>query len=390
VKVKRVPEDFQVEERTAVVPGAEGPFALYRLTKEGLGTLEAVTAIARRWRIPERRIAFGGLKDRHAVTRQFVTVERGPPRDLEQTNLRLEYLGRVARPFAAADVAGNGFRIVLRALTADEERVALAALPAVVRDGVPNYFDDQRFGSLGYEGVHVAEPWIRGDYEGTLRLGIAGATPMDRPRDREEKRLLREGWGDWRALAARLAPTPRRRIAEFLAARPGDWKGALALVRPDLRSLWLAAFQSDLWNGVLAAWLRENVPEGDRFDVAMKAATLPFFERVSDDVRARFHALSLPLPSSRVVVEDAAVRDLVDRTLAQRGLTMRQVNVKAPRGSFFSKGFRAAALRPEGLSHEAGDDDLHPGRRRVALAFDLPRGAYATIVVKRLQHGRSA
>jgi tRNA pseudouridine13 synthase len=385
VKVKRIPEDFQVEERTAVVPRAEGRFALYRLTKVGIGTMEAVSAVARRWRLPERAIAYGGLKDRHARTRQFVTIERGPPRDLEQENLALEYLGRAERPFTAADVAGNGFRIVLRSLSAGDEAACVRALARVALDGLPNYFDDQRFGSLGHEGVHVAQPWIRGDLEGTLRLGLAGATPMDRPRDREEKRLLRERWGDWEALARGLRPGPRQRIAAFLAARPGDWKGALALVRPDLRSLWLSALQSDLWNRVLAAWLRETVPAADLREMEMKAATLPFPERLSDDARARFHALSLPLPSSRVVVEDAAVRDLVERTLAPLGLTMRALNVKHPRGSFFSKGFRAAALRPQGIAHEAGADEIHPGRRRLSLAFDLPRGAYATILVKRLQ-----
>ena len=67
MKLKRLPEDFQVDERTAHQP-AEGPFALYRLTKRGLGTLEAVAAVGRRWKIPPGRIAWGGLKDRHAVT----------------------------------------------------------------------------------------------------------------------------------------------------------------------------------------------------------------------------------------------------------------------------------------------------------------------------------
>jgi tRNA pseudouridine13 synthase len=31
-----------------------------------------------------------------------------------------------------------------------------------------------------------------------------------------------------------------------------------------------------------------------------------------------------------------------------------------------------------------GDDDLHPGRKTFSLSFELPRGSYATIVVKRL------
>jgi tRNA pseudouridine13 synthase len=50
---------------------------------------------------------------------------------------------------------------------------------------------------------------------------------------------------------------------------------------------------------------------------------------------------------------------------------------------FFSRGERAATVRPEELSHEAADDELYPGRRKIALRFDLPRGSYATILVKR-------
>jgi tRNA pseudouridine13 synthase len=39
---------------------------------------------------------------------------------------------------------------------------------------------------------------------------------------------------------------------------------------------------------------------------------------------------------------------------------------------------------PEGLRSEAGPDDLHPGRQRLVLDFDLPRGSYATLIVKRI------
>jgi tRNA pseudouridine13 synthase len=57
MKVKRLPEDFRVEELTDVRPGPAGEFALYRLTKSGLGTPEAVDAILRRWKLPRRRFS---------------------------------------------------------------------------------------------------------------------------------------------------------------------------------------------------------------------------------------------------------------------------------------------------------------------------------------------
>jgi tRNA pseudouridine13 synthase len=58
--------------------------------------------------------------------------------------------------------------------------------------------------------------------------------------------------------------------------------------------------------------------------------------------------------------------------------------VKYPRDSFFSKGERPAITIPRDLKMHSDEDDLNAGRSRVTLQFVLPRGAYATIFVKRL------
>src|SRR4051812_15622025 len=54
MKLKRQPDDFQVEEIPLVQPGERGRYIFYRLSKSGLGTLEALEAIRRRWNLPER------------------------------------------------------------------------------------------------------------------------------------------------------------------------------------------------------------------------------------------------------------------------------------------------------------------------------------------------
>lgn len=384
MKLKRLPQDFDVTELTAVAPQATGRFGFYRLTKTGVGTPEAVETVLRAWRLPRRTLSFGGLKDRHALTRQHLTIEGGPPRDLTAGGVTLEHVGRLDRAFTAKDLLGNRFQVVLRALSPSEEQAACAALPEVARDGLPNYFDDQRFGSVGFDGAFVARPWIHGDYEGALRLALTGPNPHDRPADREAKRLLEAGWGDWAGLKARLGRSHARSVVTFLADRPGDWKGALGVVRQDLRSLWLAAFQSHLWNRVLAALVRERVPAEERVERPQKAGTLVFWRHLEPVTREQLAGTLLPLPSSRVDVPAGPVRALVDRVLAEDGLTLRQIDVRAPRGSFFSRGWRAAHLAPQGLAGTWADDELYPGRRRLTLTFDLPRGAYATILVKRL------
>ena len=101
MKLKRIPDDFQVAEQIAL-EATGGPIALYQLTKQSLGTREALDAIARRWNLPRRAVAFAGLKDRHALTRQFVTIEGGPRRGMGQTNLELEYVGQTPRHIHAS------------------------------------------------------------------------------------------------------------------------------------------------------------------------------------------------------------------------------------------------------------------------------------------------
>ncbi|MFM8981052.1 MAG: tRNA pseudouridine(13) synthase TruD [Planctomycetia bacterium] len=384
MKLRRQPEDFRVTELSGVLPQPEGRFGLYRLEKRGLATRDAVRAIQRAWRLPGRAIAYGGLKDRHAVTEQHVSVQGGPPTGLELPGVRLTYLGRLDRAFGPHDLLGNRFHLVLRDMGADEVRAARDALASLAEDGVPNYFDDQRFGSVTREGKHVAEAWVREDYEGALRRAFVDANEHDRPGQRALKRLLAERWGDWAGLRAALPGGQAALLVAHLAEHPGDFAGALGLVPHDLRSLWLAAFQSALWNELLAAEVREATEPAELVTLEGRAGPLPFWRRLTPGSRERLATLELPLPSSRTELAPGPLAERVASVLAAHGLALADLHVRRPKDSFFSKGWRPAVLRPTGLSVEVGADLLYPGRQAVTLAFDLPRGAYATVIVKRL------
>jgi tRNA pseudouridine13 synthase len=383
MRLKRLPEDFQVEEVTGFVPDG-GPFALYRLTKRSLGTPEAVAEVLRRWKVPRRRVSYGGLKDRHAVTHQYLTIQRGPRRDLTQQNFELAYQGQASRAFGPHDVAGNHFQITLRDVSDAEQREIEKGLESVGREGLPNCFDDQRFGSLGESGDFVARAWCLGDYERALWLALAEANPHDRPRDREQKRLLREYWGEWPRLKEVLAPSHRRSIATYLADRPGDFRGAIARVRADLRSLYLAAFQSELWNQLLAEFLRRQLRPAQLVGIESGGRDRLFYRDLEPAQVEALRTVKLPLPAARTRIDDPELRSLAEDVVGRAGLEWRQLRVKYPRDSFFSKGERPAVFFPASLRHQISPDELYSGRSKVTLAFDLPRGCYATILVKRL------
>ncbi len=225
MKVKCRPEDFRVEELAE--PRLDGgPFSLYRLEKQSIGTPEAIDAICRAWRLRREAVGIGGLKDRHAVTTQFVSIEAGPRRPLAQKSFSLIYLGQTSREFTSKDILANRFEIVLRDLAASEAEAVVRELPSAIADGVPNYFDDQRFGSVGESGDFIARPWCLGDYERTLWLAIAEANEHDPGDVRDEKRVLRDGWGDWQKCRRQAVRPLTRAIFERLCQRPDDFRGA--------------------------------------------------------------------------------------------------------------------------------------------------------------------
>ena len=113
MKLKTLPDDFEVEELSDFKLG-NGPFAVYLLTKRSLGTPESITAIAERWNLSRRQISYGGLKDKHAVTRQWVTIHHGPRRDMKQEHFTLAYQGQSSREFGPHDISANRFRVVMR------------------------------------------------------------------------------------------------------------------------------------------------------------------------------------------------------------------------------------------------------------------------------------
>ena len=384
MKLKSLPEDFEVEELSDF-PLDGGPFAVYLLTKRSLGTPEAITAISSRWNFPRRAIGYGGLKDKHAVTRQWVTIHRGPRRDFREESLSLTYQGQANRPFGPQDITANRFQIVMRNLTDEAAQKVIAARTSLAEFGVPNFYDDQRFGSLGESGEFIGRPWCLGDYERALWLAIAEPNSHDRPNDRDEKEIIRRLWGDWVACKATLRKSSSRSIITYLVDHPERFRDAFALLRQDLRSLWLAAYQSDLWNRCLAARLGQSIPASRTFPVQLATSRVSFFTELTESETTELQGLALPLPSARLHLDPGPLLDLYETILAEQGLALRELRVKYPRDSFFSKGERTAIVRPTEFKIGRQDaDELNEGRHRLTLEFVLPRGSYATIVIKRL------
>jgi tRNA pseudouridine13 synthase len=385
VKLKQQPYDFRVEELTEVTPGERGDFAFYRLEKRGWTTTDALELICRRWRIEARRVAFGGLKDRHAATVQYLTIYRGLRRGLKQQNVTLQYLGQVEQPYTSDAIRANRFDVTLRDLTAEDCERVLGGVGEIRRDGIANYFDDQRFGSVGPDEAFIGKLMVAGRYEDALRQALTSPYEFDRTPQRRTKAILIDCWGRWAECRKRLPPGHARDLVEYLDRHPDDFRGAVARLRPELQGMYLSAYQSHLWNRILAGYLGDTLRASQRLAIDTKLGSLPMPRVLGDEQRRRLATTMIALPAARSPLDAAAPWAVAaERVLASEGFAWTDLKLRGLRKPFFTRGERQALVIPDTIDAAVEDDKRHGGKRAVRLSFTLPRGSYATLVVKRL------
>lgn len=383
MRIKCLPTDFQVDEILSL-PTGSGQYALYELRKTSITTFSAMDRIARAWQIPREDLIFAGLKDKHACTTQGLSIFGGPRKNLSIEGLEVRYVGQTDRAIHPRDIQSNEFLVIVRDLSADDLARALKAAEEVRQYGLPNYFDKQRFGSLGESGEFVARAWCQGDYERALFLAIADPNSHDSPNDREQKQILRDNWGNFGEAADQLTIGLTLQITEQLAIGKPDFKRGLTLLKHDLRSLLLSAYQSDVWNRLLSSVIKDLVPAAQLTYEQIGPRKLAMFHTLDEASFAELQHLALPLPSARLHLPEGPLFERLSEVLAEDGMTLREMRVKYPRDTFFSKGDRAAVVYPDELDAIAEPDERYPGKQKLSLTFGLRRASYATMLVKRI------
>ncbi len=156
--LKRLNDDFVVTELPLQLPSGAGEHLWLDIEKNGANTAFVAQLLAQAAGVQERDVGYAGLKDRHAVTRQWFSIylPKGETPDLtplQHPEFRVLNQSRHVKKLRPGDLQGNRFRIVLRDVIGDRDAIQ-ANLEAVASQGVPNYFGAQRF---GFEGGNVEQ-----------------------------------------------------------------------------------------------------------------------------------------------------------------------------------------------------------------------------------------
>lgn len=387
MRLKRVQSDFRVTEllRDEAALKGEGPFELYRVTKRGLTTFEAADRLAREAGVDRADVTYAGLKDKDGITGQYMTVAGGNAVKLKEPGLAIFHAGGALRALTSEDSLGNAFEIVVRDLGGDDMRRIRVNLDEVKRLGVPNYYDDQRFGCLRHGQGFVARQLLKGDVEAALRVLLAAPSPYGSEHVERYKLGITRRWGDWEALCAYARGNRGAAAFERLRHAPGDFAGALERgIASREKTIHLFAYQSYLWNRALALRVQQVVSGPDLAWLPGDAGALPVWRGGDAAALAGIADCELPLLGDGPPL-GAEARRLYEAVMRSEGFTIDQFLALDHSGFRPLAELRPTVIRPEHLRAAPAElDEMHRLRRKMRLRFSLGRGQYATLVCKRL------
>jgi tRNA pseudouridine13 synthase len=387
VRIKTVPEDFRVEERIDLPRDPEGVYTLYRVEKRGVTTPSVERQLARALHRRPAAIHFPGLKDKRAVAVQYVTVKGGGPEQVEGRGFTARRVGRSAERLQPSHLTGNRFTVTVRDVDPTDAAAFGPTLARLSQEGVPNYFDQQRFGSQTRDGDLPGKRIFRRDAEGALHAHLAERLAGDPRRLRAFKQTAADHWEAW-DLIFDAAPSPSnfRSVLTYLRDHPTAgvperdryFRRALNLVTTRVLRIYIQAYQSLLWNRIVARYLVRQLGEPPA-SVSIAQEALPFYL----DLAGRVTIDAVPLPYHRARYRDPDLAAVVKEVLRQEGFELNDLKPRILQRAYLPRGSRPLLLFPADVSvADPVPDERFTGSHSVTLTFTLPPGAYATLVIK--------
>lgn len=384
MKLKQRPEDFVVEEVSDFVPDSAGKFFVYELHKQSLSTFEALALLARRAGLRPAELSASGLKDKHGSTTQLFSAPKALSADTGDERLRLRFMGKCAQPLTAASIVGNRFALVLRGLREHESSVLSENAEQIRAFGIPNYYDNQRFGSNVHGQGFIIKAALLGNYDEALRLHLAVPHRKQSMRDKQNRRHARDLWGQWAELLPRLTRGPERALVEFLRDNPGAYAECFDRITPSLRTMYVAAYQSLLFNEALARFIAAEC--ADLVAQHNRGGEIPMHRSLTSDQLAAWRELEFPLVGASTRLEEfQTAAPHMSAVLDQEGITLEMLRLPGLERTRFKAAARRVLMFPQQLRVSPSEpDELNQGLFKANASFTLPRGCFATIVARRL------
>ena len=396
--VKAEADDFLVREISSYpLPTPEGPFTVLRVRSRNWEQHELAARLGAALGLPRHAISWAGTKDRRAVAERLLSYRGHPPeRAVDLPDVEVLEAYRARDGLSLGHHYGNSFVIRITGLLPSDrasERFQTAADELRTAGSVPNFFGPQRFGEVRPVTHLVGQALVAGDTAAAVEVYLAGLPEVSD----ETGRTARLRYAETHDARAALAEFPsayrfERMILERLA-RGASPESALRALSRELRLLFVHAVQSWLFNLWVSARAEAAVPldepqVGDTLLRVARDGTTPSRDPVPvgtenltecrETVRRGRARVAGPLIGYETRRPAGGPGEWYDQVLEATGV--RPTGFRLPS---FPELASAGAWRPVTLPTPPIGIRLEDSGALV-VAFALPKGSYATVVLREL------
>ncbi len=420
--IRNAVEDFAVEEvlvdgsRASIAATAEShalrasldrqEFLLCILVKRGWDTFLALKTIAQQLSIRPEQISIAGIKDAKAVTAQHITIEHGVMEGVAKVNIKdieVRPVGYFRDKLSPYYLLGNNFRITINAINLTEptvtRRITATKKQLEAAGGIPNFFGHQRFGTTRPITHRVGEAIVKGSFENAAMRFLAEPSAYEHPASRQAREAL-QSTGDFRQA---LQDFPRqlryeRLMLAYLVEKPCGFVGAFKRLPVKLQALFVQAYQSYLFNRFLSERLLNgftlNRAEVGDYMVNVERSGLPMIRagkivdaaalaETNEALKAGKMRVALPIVGVKQRLSQGVMGQIEAQILEEEGVKPEDFTVYAVPELSGRGGLRAIAspiknFSTSNISKTAADPKVH----QATLEFMLPRGSYATVLLR--------
>lgn len=158
-------DDFIVDEIPMESFSGKGNYLVVHVQKVELTTWDMIAVFAEYLAIPAQKIGYAGLKDKHATTTQYISVEIKYEQILKKfhhSQIKILKMLKHNKSIRMGDLAGNRFSINLQEVDNIDAGKIEKKARKIEKFGLPNYFGYQRFGRDN-DSFEQAKEMIKGD-----------------------------------------------------------------------------------------------------------------------------------------------------------------------------------------------------------------------------------
>lgn len=389
-KIRTFPEDFIVEEITP-----EGVIVNDDLKSLNRGNGNVTLAVLKKVSKPlfpiismlEKKlcgkICFAGIKDRRAITYQLISINRPFEGRLKIGNIELWSIGRSMWEIYPGELNGNRFTIVIRNLEDFPEKLSITWFP--------NYFGHQRFGISRPNTHKIGKMLIKRDFEGAVKEFLV--EPYEGDPYSDIRRKLKDTWNLKEALSSLSNELIyEKKIMEALVHGSSAERAFYKLSKQLLR-LFIEAYQSYIFNLALSErWEKFglfNIEIGDYVamldsyknpsrPIEVNRENLTKMQKFIEQGKA---VLLMPIPGPNIKLKGIN-EEIYSKIFYNEGINLKDFSLsEIPlRGTF-----RSAIFYPINFKlMEVSEDEKFKGKIKVVIRFSLPKGTYATILLREL------